>query len=169
MAGQTESRWWRDMNRRLWAASLWSCSLKRSPPSMTTSWSSGSAPTPATRGSPSSGSTAFSAAFQDTRKKTWIMHETAQVAKQFVRQLWCFLQCFWFTFLRQCAHQLVFLNCSDVCNAQRTVPKGPINWNTFFNYELDCQRGEFSLSQSNNIFFSYCSFLWHLALQRMMI
>lgn len=56
-------------------------------------------------------------------------------------------------FFRQCAHQPVFTNCSDVCNAQRTMPKGPINWNTSFNYELDCQRVEFSLSQSNNVCF----------------
>lgn len=36
-------------------------------------------------------------------------------------------------------------NCSDVCNAQRTMPKGPINWNTVFNYELDCQRVDLSI------------------------
>lgn len=82
-AGQTEWRWWRATSRRLWGASRWSCSPKRSPPLMITSWSSGSAPTPATRGSLSSGSTGFSAAFPDTHKKTWIMHKTAQVAAFF--------------------------------------------------------------------------------------
>lgn len=154
-AGQTGWRWWRGTNRRPWAASPWSCSPKRSPPSTTTSWSSNSAPTPATRGSPSSGSTGFSAAFPDTRWRTWIMHETAQVAKQFRQAITLFLlQFFWLTFfLRQRAHQLVFSNCSDVYNAQRTMPKGPVNWNTLFNYELDCQRVEFSLSQSNNVCF----------------
>lgn len=144
MAGRTELRWWRDMNRRLWAASLWSCTLKRSPPSTTTSWSSGSAPTPATRGSLSSGSTGFSAAFPDTPRRTRTMHETAQVPKNLSGNydvscsLFIYLF-FWFTFLRQCAHQLVFLKCSDVCNAQRTMPKDPVNWNTFFNYELDAR------------------------------
>lgn len=90
MDGQTESRWWRGTNRRLWEASPWSCTLKRSPHSTTTSWGSSSAPTPATHGFQSSGSTGFSAAFPDTRKRTWIMHGTAQVAKQLVKQLWCF-------------------------------------------------------------------------------
>lgn len=134
MDGQTESRWWRGTNRRLWEASPWSCTLKRSPHSTTTSWGSSSAPTPATHGFQSSGSTGFSAAFPDTRKRTWIMHETAQVAKQLVKQLWCFpavsLLCLvffysWFPFLCQRAHLLVFFNCSDAFNAQRMMPKGP--------------------------------------------
>jgi len=42
----------------------------------------------------------------------------------------------------------VFFNCSDVCKARWTKPKGPINRDTFSNYELDCQGGRF-LSKSN--------------------
>lgn len=125
-AGQTESRWWRDMSRRLWVASPWSCSLKRSPPLMTTSWSSGSEPTPATRGSPNSGSTGFSVAFPDTHKRTWIMHETAQVAKLFIRQLWGF---FGWRFYASVQFSLTFFfDCFDVCSAHR-MSKWPINVN----------------------------------------
>lgn len=83
MAGRTELRLWRDMNRKQLVVSLWNCSLKRSPPLTTTFWSSGSAPTPVTHGFRSSGSTGFSAASLDTHKRTWIMHETAQVSTQF--------------------------------------------------------------------------------------
>lgn len=180
MDGQTESRWWRGTNRRLWEASPWSCTLKRSPHSTTTSWGSSSAPTPATHGFQSSGSTGFSAAFPDTRKRTWIMHETAQVAKQLVKQLWCFpavsLLCLVFFFIPGFHFYASVHICLSFSTVQmRSMPKGwcqkgPTNWNTLFKYELDCQRVKFSLSQSSNTyFFLYCSFLWHLALQRMMI
>lgn len=120
-AGQTGWRWWRGTNRRLWAASPWSCSPKRSPPSTTTSWSSNSAPTPATRGSPSSGSTDFSAAFPDTRWRTWIMHETAQVAKQFRQAITLFLlQFFWLTFFYASVH----ISLSSLTVLMCAMPRG---------------------------------------------
>lgn len=33
------------------------------------------------------------------------------------------------------------------------MPKGPVNWNTLFNNELDCQGLVFSRSQTNNTYF----------------
>lgn len=120
--GRTGWRWWRDTSRRRWAASRWSCSPMKSPPLTTTSWNYDSAPTRVTPGSPSSGSIASSAAFPDTRWRTWIMHETAQVATPALRQL-IFPAVFFFlelTVSRWCAHQLFFLKCCDVFNAQRT-------------------------------------------------
>lgn len=50
-----------------------------------------------------------------------------------------FIYLFRFTLLHQWAHQLVFLKCSDVCDAQRMKPKDPVDLNTLFNYELDAR------------------------------
>lgn len=49
--------------------------------------------------------------------------------------------------------RFLFLNRVHVSLSSSTVLKGPLKWNRLFKYELECQRGEFSVNPVTHIFF----------------